>query len=177
MSPLLFFILFVIVGSAAVAGVSAAPWLPTRKKEVDQLISALQKNPPQKIIDLGCGDGRIVFAVARMFPDAICHGVEISVLPYLFCLIRKYARPRLYKNTYFIYKSLYSVPLDSYDAVITFLLSSSYPKLLPKWRKELQSEARLYIEAWPLPETEHIDRIKQGDILPLYVYEAASLRK
>lgn len=177
MSSLLLFLGAVIIGSAAVAGLSAAPWLPTRKKEVDQLLFTLAKNPPRSVIDLGCGDGRILFAIARRFPNTICHGAEISLLPYFFAVLRKYLFPKRYKHVRIFFRSLYSVPLQEYDAVITFLLNTSYPKLLPKWRKELRSDAFLYIEAWPLPGVAHTERIQRGEILPLYVYEASSLQK
>lgn len=176
-SNFLWIIGFIIVVSAAIAGVSAAPWLPTRKKELTQLLEALHKHPPKRIIDLGCGDGRILFAIARAFPNTICHGAEISALPLIAAVVRKYLRPRLYKNVHIFPKSLYAINLNSYDAVITFLLSGAYERLEKKWKEELAPNTRLYIQAWPLANVAEMEQIKTEGILPLYIYRAEDLRK
>lgn len=176
-STILWIIGFVIILSAAIAGVSAAPWLPTRKKELEQLLKALQKQPPKRVIDLGCGDGRILFAIARAFPNTICHGVEISILPFVAAIIRKYSRPKRYKNVRIFPKSLYTINLNAYDAVITFLLSGSYERLEKKWKEELAPNAHLYIQAWPLKHAKETEKIKTEGILPLYIYRAEDLQK
>lgn len=170
-------LLLITICSAAIAGVSAAPWLPTRKKELDQLLEALHKNPPKRIIDLGCGDGRILFAVAKAFPTTECHGAEISALPLLIAYIRKWSRPKIYRHVRIFPKSLYAIDLSSYDAVITFLLDGSYEKLEKKWSRELAPEAKLYIQAWPLKYAKVHEKTKTEGILPLYVYRAEDLQK
>ncbi len=177
MSTVLWILFWLSVVSAAIAGVSAAPWLPTRKKELKQLLEALEKNPPKKIIDLGCGDGRILFAIAHQFPQAICHGAEISFLPLLAATLRKYIFFRTYRNVTIYPWSLYKIDLSSYDSVITFLLDGSYERLKPKWAKELKNDALIYVQAWPLREIIEEAKIKQEGVLPLYVYRAQALRK
>jgi trans-aconitate methyltransferase len=177
MSTFLWILFWFSIVSAAIAGVSAAPWLPTRKKELKQLLEVLKKNPPKKIIDLGCGDGRILFAIAREFPQTTCHGAEISLLPFLAATLRKYLFFRSYKNVTIYPWSLYKMDLSSYDSIITFLLDGSYERLKQKWASELKDDTLVYVQAWPLKEVTEETKIKQEGILPLYIYRAQALRK
>lgn len=177
MRALIWIVFWISIVSAAIAGVSAAPWLPTRKKELKQLLEALAKHPPTKIIDLGCGDGRILFAIARAYPATICHGAEISFLPFLAAVMRKYLFFRRYKNVTIYPRSLYNINLAPYDSIITFLLDGSYERLKVKFAHELSDDARVYIQAWPLKQVTEDEKIKYEGTLPLYIYRAQTLRK
>lgn len=174
LNTVLWVFFWVALVSAALAGYSAAPWLPTRKKELAQLIKALETREATRLIDLGCGDGRILFALAQRFPSTVCEGVEISLLPYLAAMARKWTHPVRYKNVKIHFKSLYAVNLGPYDAVITFLLDRAYEKLTQKFKTELTPGSRVYIQAWPLAGIEPETTIKTEGILPLYIYNTKS---
>ncbi len=138
---------FTIVGSAAIAGLSAAPWLPTRKGEIELLKEALGDIDGKTVYDLGCGDGRILFSLANDFPDATLIGIELSIAPFLYAVTRKYLGR--YKNVSIRYGNFFRHDLSNADIIITFLLEKAYPKLLKKFDTELKSGAQIFVEAWP----------------------------
>jgi hypothetical protein len=53
-------IFFLILLSAVYGGISAAPWLPSKGREVELLVKKLSQRKLRTIIDLGCGDGKII---------------------------------------------------------------------------------------------------------------------
>ena len=77
---LIFFIVIILIFmTAAWAGIIAAPWLPTRKKDIDRALRLIHLEPSDIITDLGCGDARILTeAVKKYHAQAV--GYEISIL-------------------------------------------------------------------------------------------------
>src|SRR5207249_5169786 len=69
-----------VAGTAAWAGWRAAPYLPTRQKDVERMTALGRINPGELVYDLGAGDGRFLIAAAKRGATAV--GFEISLLPY-----------------------------------------------------------------------------------------------
>lgn len=59
---LVFSILVLVFGFVILFG---APYLPTLKKQTDQALDLLGLKPGQTLLELGCGDGRVVKAAAK----------------------------------------------------------------------------------------------------------------
>ncbi|MEI7682994.1 MAG: methyltransferase domain-containing protein [Candidatus Saccharibacteria bacterium] len=59
---LVFIILVLIFGFVVAFG---APYLPTLKKQTDEALDLLNLKPSQTILELGCGDGRVMKAAAK----------------------------------------------------------------------------------------------------------------
>jgi tRNA A58 N-methylase Trm61 len=169
------FILLVVV-SAAVAGASAAPWLPTKPKDRAHLFEHLKLSPGQKVIDLGCGDGSLLFAVARQFPSVTCVGYDISLLPLLFAWGRKMIFFKKYCNVSIRFGNLFKQSVADADLVFIFLLPKSYPKLTEVLKRDLREDARAVVEAWPLPLIESTETIKKDGCLSLFFYTGKQLR-
>ncbi len=166
---ILFWVIVVLVlGTAGVAGLSAAPWLPTRKGEIALLKTALEDADGLTIYDLGSGDGRILFALSKQLPEAKLIGIELSLAPFLWSIARKYIGQ--YKNVSLRYGNLFKKDISNADIVITFLLDKAYARLQKKFQKELKPDARILVEAWPLPhQTPEYIFEKQG-ILKIFEY-------
>ena len=64
-SWVIFAIIWIAVATGAVAGLSAAPWVPTKRREKKALVKSLEIKPGQIIYDLGCGTGTLLFALAK----------------------------------------------------------------------------------------------------------------
>lgn len=173
-----FLIIFLIASpflfTAAYAGLSAAPWLPTKRGDREHMLSKLHINPGMKIIDLGSGDGSVLFALARQHPKATFIGYEISLLPLLASVLRKYLGG--YKNVSFKCQNLFNAPLDGVDIVFVFLLDKSYPKLAKKFAAELGDDSRVIVEAWPMEGIEPKKVFKEEKRLPIFVYEGKAFR-
>jgi precorrin-6B methylase 2 len=163
-------ILTPILFSAGYAGLSAAPWLPTKPKQRKLIIKAAQIKGNETICDLGSGDGSMLFAIARHHPNAKLIGYEISVLPYLVSILRKYLRPRAYRNVSLRFGDLFRQDLSGADIVFVFLLAKSYPRLAKKFEEDLKPDAIIVVEAWAMPNFEPEQKLKEENLLPVYRY-------
>lgn len=180
MPSLLFFIVFIIIGTMAWGSLLAAPWVPTlsaqRKLLVDNLdLSAINSRPngENKIItiyDLGCGSGSILFEFADRYPNAKCIGYDVSLLPLFIGLLVKLRYPVRYKNVSLRFGNFFKKHFSDADVVVAFLMQKAYPKFIATLRRELNQNALVAIEAWPLPEQDPIQTIKGEKLVPWYVY-------
>jgi Histone methylation protein DOT1 len=118
---------------------TGAPYLPTFQKSLNSMFTQLRKQPEFQrtltsmaknsnnnsnstasitFVDLGSGDGRIVFRAAKegMFHASI--GYEINPLLHVFaCFRRLLGGPRVWSSTQFHSKDLWSVDLRTANVV------------------------------------------------------------
>ncbi len=165
-----------VIISAAIAGASAAPWLPTKPSDRRHLLDKLKLEPGQKVVDLGCGDGSMLFAVARKFPGVECVGYDISLLPLFFGWARKILYFNKYKKVHIRFGNLFKQSVADANLVFIFLLPKSYPKLVELLKRDLKDEAKVIVEAWPLPNTSPIETLKEEKLLSIFIYTGKSLR-
>lgn len=179
MAQILFSILLIFVVTAAIAGISAAPWLPTKPSQRRRLLERLPLKGDEIIYDLGCGDGSLLFAVARKYPNIRAIGVDISLLPLIIGWIRKFVgnhKRRPYTNVRLRFANLFTVDVCDADVVFIFLLAKAYPRLKTKFAKKLRDDARVIVEAWPFPDLEAAATIREEGLLPVYIYEGKQFR-
>lgn len=176
MSTVLGLIILLVAMSAAVAGLSAAPWLPTLPSQRRHLLENLKLHDGQTVIDLGCGDGSMLFTVARRYPNVLCVGYDISLLPLFIGWIRKFLFFRAYRNVHIRFGNLFKQDVSQADVIFIFLLSKCYPKLVRSLQGRVNHQARVIVEAWPLPEIEPRETLKAEQLLPVYIYSGKDLR-
>ena len=164
---IIFTILLVVLASAAWAGISAAPWVPTKAPDLERIHQLLSLTPNDKFIELGAGNGRVSRHLAKR-TKANVEGVELSLLPWFSALFQNRfsgsrARVRL--------GSLYKIPLQEKTAVYMFLMPEIYKKLRPKLESELPHGARVVSYVWPIEgwTPERVDRNEKKNDLFLYV--------
>lgn len=153
----LFFIIFLLIliiifGTAALAGVKAAPFVPTRQKDIERLLELAEIKPGEVVYDLGAGDGRLVLASARRY-QAKAVGFEMSILPYLVSRLRVNFS-RLNDCAKILYKDFYQADFSLAEVIVCFLTPMAMSKLKPKFARELKSGARIVsyafeIKGWP----------------------------
>lgn len=161
--------------TAAYAGVSAAPWVPTRRKELKLLLDDMPDPGQGPVIDLGAGTGTILLAVARKYPHARCIGYEISLLPWIVSVLRAWWSPRQYRNVRFRLQSLYRANLSDATVVTCFLLPDSYKKIVPALKGKLQPEAHLAVLGWEFPGVPLEKKSEMPETLPIYWYRGGAL--
>ncbi|NQV90660.1 hypothetical protein HQ487_04650, partial [Candidatus Uhrbacteria bacterium] len=76
------FILFILVGSAAYAGLQGAPWVPTWNRDVKRISKLLALKSGESFAELGCGNARVCRHLKKEQPGADVMGVELSILQY-----------------------------------------------------------------------------------------------
>ncbi|MFH1456499.1 MAG: class I SAM-dependent methyltransferase [Patescibacteria group bacterium] len=165
---IIYLILILFLGTTAYAGISAAPWLPTLKREANTMVSLANIKPGDTIYDLGCGDGRLLVATKKMYPGCKVIGIEMSLF---FVII---SRINLWLNRLdgkIIWGNLFKTDLKDADVVFVFLMPRIYSKLQNKLKKELKSGCRVIVNAWPIHgwEDKRVESNKKQEII--YVYK------
>lgn len=159
----------IVFGTAAWAGLVAAPWVPVRARDVKRMISLAGVNKGQTVIDLGSGDGRLLLEAAQRGANAI--GYEISVLPYVWSKIRIAIQRKAEGTAKVLFKDFYSQRMGEADVVVAFLTPPAMARLGPKLHRELRSGARVASYAFSIPGwiPDHVDKPTSGQV-SIYVY-------
>lgn len=157
-------ILFIFLGSFAYAGVLAAPWFPTWSKDIERFLKLAEIKPGQKFYDLGCGDGKLVFAAAGAGAEAV--GFEISLLPYLLAISRSWH----IENTEIKFKNFWKADLSDADVVYIFLTPKVNPKAKEKLERELKKGSRVIAYTWPIEGWTAVKTDLVARQPPMYLY-------
>ncbi len=155
--------------TTVIAGLIAAPWVPTRGKDVARLLALAGLKPGEHLVDLGCGDGRLVVAAARDF-GARATGYELSIP--MIIAARLAARSKGSAGSVRIeYGNFFKKDLRDADVVVCFLMPKAMEKLSEKFRRELKPGARIISYTFQLPgwQAEVADRPTPKDV-PIYRY-------
>ncbi len=162
------FILAILI-TGAIAALSAAPWVPIRKKEVDRMLALAELKPGMLIYDLGSGDGRVLIQAVKKY-GVKAEGFEISLLPYLYSII-KVLILGLRNNIKIHYKSIWSISLEPADVVFCFLMPNALKKLENKVAKELKPAGRFVSYAFRL-HSKNPTLVSRPDskCMPIYRY-------
>ncbi len=166
--PLLFAILLLFL-SFALPTVWGAPWFPTSRQTADRMIELAALRPRDKVFDLGCGDGRILF---RAWKRARVRGVGVDINPWWVLMCRAKARLlRAHRDLTFQWTNLFKVDLHEADVVFLYLLQETNESLLPRLARQLRPGARIVSNSFTLPGWPMVAR---DDGSRVYVYEMSS---
>jgi hypothetical protein len=104
-----------------------------------------------KFVDLGSGDGRVVFRAARenMFGRSV--GYEINPALHAFASLRRLVTPRYWKSTSFYMSDLWKVTLREYDVVAVYGLSPIMGRLGKKMERELRPGSIVVSNVFEIP--------------------------
>ncbi len=132
---------------------------------VDAIISCMQKNgfkPDDRLLDVGCGDGSYLHAIAQHFPEALFWGSDISKFA-----VRRAAR--YVAGAKFSVASNYHLPFQS--GSIDSILSVFSPIELNEIKRVLQDKG-IFIRV--LPGEKHFWELKQALYKEPQVHEEPS---
>ncbi len=149
MSPIIWIVILIILVPAAIAGISAAPWVPMRGRDIDRVMDFIRVKAGDVFWDLGCGDGRLCLAVAKREPQADVRGVELSLLPFLWSKCS--AILQRVSNVRIRWGNLFSVDLSDTDIVYFFLTPKAMERMKKKIEKEAKINVRVFSYVFPVP--------------------------
>lgn len=115
-----------MVLAAAFTGVLlvGAPYLPTLRPQIATALQLLGLKKDQTLLELGCGDGKVLIAAAEQGYRVI--GIELN--PFL--ALVAWLRTRKYgSRVRVLWGNYWSVPWPQADGVFVFLLERFMPKL------------------------------------------------
>lgn len=115
------------------AFVTGGPFVPSTKRSVEAMIRLADIRTGQTVIDVGSGDGRVLFEAAKHGANSV--GIEIN--PYLVY----YTRLRAFLSPYrgqvrVLWKNLWNADLHEADVVFVYLIPWKMDVLAKKLREE-----------------------------------------
>jgi SAM-dependent methyltransferase len=137
----LFFLVMLFLMSLAWTGSRGAPWVPTSREAVHRMLSMAEVRPGELVYDLGCGDGRVLVAAARLF-GARAVGIELDLSRFLFSLA-VIAVLGLRRRVRVVRGDLFRQDLREADVVVSYLLQATNDRLQPKLLRELRPGSRV----------------------------------
>ncbi len=162
--------LIVVIGVPTVyAMLFGAPWVPTPSLAVAKMVEKAKLKKGDKVYDLGCGDGRLLFEASRK-KGVQAIGYEISPLVYLIAVIRNLLNGWKVK---IYFKSYMREDLSEADVVFLYLLPKAFKRLVTKFKKELKKGSLVISYAFKIDELELVERIernKEKGICPIWIY-------
>jgi SAM-dependent methyltransferase len=163
-------IVFVALFASALAGLSFAPWVPSRRRDYERALALSELRSREVLYDLGCGDGRFLFFAASRI--SVCaKGIEL-VFPLVWLAKFRALRFAGPGTVGVRWGDFFGVNVSDADVVFLF----GMPKMLAgkvrmKLVRELRPGARIVSYYFPLdglvPEDVSYDAAGQS---PLYRY-------
>lgn len=144
-----------------------APYLPVLGRDVESLLNLAELKSGQTLIDLGCGDGRLLKAAAKVGVNGI--GFEINPL---LVLVAKLNCWRLRKSIKIYWGDYWRVRLPAADAIYVFLIDRYMPKLDRKLTAEITKPTRVVSYIFAIPGRKPVATTKNSYA---YVYPKSSL--
>ena len=169
---LLLLVSLILLGVAAIlflTTISIAPWVPTRKRDLQRILALADLKEGETFYDLGCGTGTTVFYVAR-HTQAKAVGVEMSLPLVVYCHVRRFVSGL--RGVKIKCKNAYKVDLSDADVIYIFGMAGRFKKMMKKLKSETKEGTRLISYAFKIDELEPVKVDKPSDKdLPIYLYE------
>ena len=142
---------------------------PSARIRVRTALDHLPMEKDQYLVDVGCGDGRVLREAAKRYGSR-CRGYEVN--PLLFCIawIGSLGRPRVTVRC----RNFWNEDLGEADVVFCYLFPDIMPKLAKKLEGELKPGCRVVSCNFPLPGWKPLKTVRPSATMhddPIYFYE------
>jgi SAM-dependent methyltransferase len=138
-----------------------APYLPTLRPQMRVALRLAGLEPGQTLLELGCGDGRVLIAAAKQGVNAV--GYELNPLLALIA----WTRTRRYRGQVrVVWGDFWRADWPPAEAIFTFLLPRYMAKLDKKCSRQAHKPLRLVSFAFPIP-----DKKPRKSQKGIYVYD------
>ncbi len=125
-----FVVLAIVLIAFAGVLLFGAPYLPTLQPQIDTAFELLRLKEGQMVLELGCGDGKVLIAAAERGYRAI--GIELN--PFL--VVVAWLRTRRYGDrVQVLWGNYWRTPWPPADAIFVFLLDRFMPRLDKQMQK------------------------------------------
>lgn len=136
------------------------PYVPTTEPAVEAMLKLADVKKTDIVYDLGCGDGRIVIAAAKLG----AHGVGIDINPVRIAEAKENARKAGVENLVrFEEKDLFDADIHDASVVTLFLLSNVNLKLRPKLLQETKPGTRIVSNTFDMGDWKPEREVTVGD--------------
>ena len=158
--------LSIIVVSPVTRG---AMFHPSARIRVRTALDHLPMREDEYLIDVGCGDGRVIREAARRY-GARCRGYEINPLLFAIAWLLSLGRSRVTVRC----RNFWHEDLGEADVVFCYLFPDIMPRLARKLEGELKPRTRVVSCNFPLPGWRPVKTVCPSGTMhddPIYFYE------
>jgi len=124
-----------------------APFVPAPKEIVAEIPKLIPVRPGEKVIDLGCGDGRILIAYEQQC-QSWGIGYDLGLLPNILSWLN--LKKNKCRKTKIMRLDFFQADLSDADLVFVYLLPPILCLLEEKFKKELKPGCKIVSLAFPL---------------------------
>lgn len=147
--------------------ITKVPYVPSRKKIIDQVLNEFPLKNGELIYDLGCGDGRFLMAAEKKY-QTIGKGFELAPLPYLLAIIKKFFHRS--KNQFYL-KDFYQHSLSDAKFIYCYLYPKLIDKVYQKFIRETSPGSILISNTFPIKNVSPLKIINSTSTNKIYVYQ------
>jgi SAM-dependent methyltransferase len=142
------------------------PYVPTPDEVVQSMLKLAGVHAGDVVYDLGCGDGRIVIAAARLG----ARGVGVDINPDRIREARQNAKQAgVEDKVNFVEADLFTAPIQEATVVTLYLLPSINLKLRPRLWAELKPGTRVVSHAFDMGDWKP-EKSDEVDNRPVYFW-------
>lgn len=148
------FALVFVVGLAApglYAMLSGAPYLPSTGKTMKKILEFAELSHDSRVVDLGCGDGRVIHQVAKKHVKKAV-GYEFSLPTYFAARLRKLISGGEEK---ILYKNFWTQDYRHYDVLICFLMKGSMKRFKEDIWPKLNKGTKVISNSFRMPNVKY----------------------
>jgi SAM-dependent methyltransferase len=161
-------IILTIVSAATAAAQNVQPgrkpdvaYVPTTNDAVEAMLKLADVKSSDTVYDLGCGDGRIVIAAAKLRG---ARGVGIDINPVRVSESRANAKKAgVEKRVLFEENDVFEADIHEATVVTLFLLPELNLKLLPKLLRDLKPGTRIVSNTFDMGDWQAAKEVTVGD--------------
>ena len=156
----LFLFIVLLIPSRGIAQDLDVPYASTPPDVVEKMMEVARVGPGDYVIDLGCGDGRIVIAAARK--GAFGHGVDLD--PQRVKEARENAeKANVTHKVMFLEEDIFETDISQASVIALYLLSTVNEDLRPRLMRELEPGTRVVSHNFGMGVWEPDEHLILGD--------------
>lgn len=167
----------------------ALPYVPATNKQIENVFKALKqyslerhltkiapsKNNIVKLIDLGSGDGRIVFEAAKRGYHST--GVELNSMLFLYSKYKTFIswkdKTELFKPV-FKRANFWKINMTEYDLIVVFGVQSMMRDLASKLKEEMKPDCLIMSCRFPISSYKSVFKL-EDELDGVWIYDKESL--
>lgn len=135
----------IYVGYLVYGFYSAAPFVPTPQRQARTMLAMARIKPGERLIDIGSGDGRLVFAAAAV--GAYATGIEINPILYGWSMLK--TKLQRLPRALFRRENFWQTNLAHADILTVYCLPGKMDRLQDKVKREMKPGARVVVYEFP----------------------------
>jgi cyclopropane fatty-acyl-phospholipid synthase-like methyltransferase len=137
-------ILMICFGGVLLFG---APYLPTLKPQVKAALELLDLKPGATMLELGCGDGKVLIAAAKQGINAVGYELNPIMAAVAWLRTRRYR-----KQVKVIWGDFWQRDWPPADAIFIFLLTKHMPRFNQKVEEYPHKPIKVVSHAFEIPD-------------------------